>query len=70
MARLKDVLKKLPKKRSLLRIERKDRELSKSKGEPLRKVLNVPGKGSIPKFKNKEAISESRKRRTRTVKKR
>jgi len=70
MARIDDVLKKIPKKRSLLRIERKDRELSKSKGERFRKVLDAPGKGTIPRAKIKKAISEVRKRRTRKVKKR
>lgn len=70
MARLDDVLKDIPEKRSLLRIERQNRNLSKSKNKLARKALETSRKGSIPKAKMRKAISEVRKRTTRRVQKR
>ena len=70
MARLEDVLKKIPKKRRLLRIDRQDRELSKSKGKRVTKVFDSSGNATILKSKIKKSIPDFRKRKTRTVKKR
>lgn len=70
MARIEEVLKKIPKKRSLLRIDRKDRFLTDAPGNRARKVPKSPSKSTIPRAKIKRTVSDVRKRRTRRVNKR